>query len=128
MKFFAKKYALALTVVPALLFSLAACGEDTSEIKIYSDRVYVSDHLFISTGDSCNTLPDGYTAIGTVETLLSKTEPVESNNTSNCLEVGSELYLPDGIDLDDMTSSIKLYGKDNTDDEYEIFSLMLAID
>lgn len=37
------------------------------------------------------------------------------------MEVGSELYLPAGINLDDMTSSIKLYGKDNTNDEYEIF-------
>lgn len=128
MKLFAKKYVLVLTVISALLFSLAACGDDTSETKIYSDRVYVSDHLFISTGDRCDTLPEGYISIGTVETLLSKMEPVEINNASNCLEVGSELYLPAGIDLDDMTSSIKLYGKDNTDDEYEIFSLMFAID
>lgn len=128
MKFFAKKYVLVLTAILALLFCLAACGDDTSETKIYSDRVYVSDHLFISTGDQCDTLPEGYISIGTVETLLSKMEPVEIDNDSNCLEVGSELYLPAGIDLDDMTSSIKLYGKDNTDDEYEIFSLMFAID
>ncbi|ANU49374.1 hypothetical protein ADH76_25565 [Enterocloster clostridioformis] len=128
MKFFAKKSALALIVVFTLLFSLAACKDDTPEVKIYSDRVYVSDHLFISTGDSSDALPDGYTSIGIVETLLSKTEPVESNYASNCLEVGSELYLPAGINLDDMTSSIKLYGKDNTNDEYEIFSLMFVID
>lgn len=128
MKFFSKEYVLALTVIPALLFSLAACEDDTAETKIYSDRVYVSDHLFVSTEDRSDTLPDGYTSIGTVETLLSKMEPVEINNASNCLEVGSELYLPAGINLDDMTSSIKLYGKDNTDDEYEIFSLMFAID
>lgn len=128
MKFFTKKSALALIVVSTLLFSLAACEDDTPEVKVYSDRVYVSDHLFISTGDSSDTLPDGYISIGTVETLLSKTEPVESNNASNCLEVGSELYLPAGINLDDMTSSIKLYGKDNTNDEYEIFSLMFVID
>lgn len=127
MKFYAKKL-LVLTAISTLLFSLVACGDDTSEVKMYSDRVYVSDHLFISTGDRCDTLPDGYTYIGTVQTLLSKTEPVESNYTSNCLEVGSELYLPAGIDLDDLTSSIKLYGKDNTDDKYEIFSLMFAID
>lgn len=128
MKFYAKKYVLVLTVILALLFSLAACGGDTSETKIYSDRVYVSDHLFISTEDRCDTLPEGYISIGTVETLLSKMEPVEINSASNCLEVGSELYLPAGIDLDDMTSSVKLYGKDNTDDEYKIFSLMFAID
>lgn len=127
MKFFTKKYVLLLIFVPALLFSLAACEDNTSETKIYSDRVYVRDHLFISTGDSCDTLPDGYASIGTVKTLLSKTEPVERNNTSNCLEIGSELYLPNGVDLDDMTSSIKLYGKDNTDNEYKIFSLMFAI-
>lgn len=128
MNFFAKKHLFILRVVPLLLFSLSACKDDTSEVKIYSDRVYVDDHLFISTGEYCDALPDGYASIGTVETLLSKTEPVESNNASNCLEVGSELYLPAGIDLDDMTSSIKLYGKDNTDGEYKIFSLMFAID
>lgn len=90
MSFFTKKSALALIVVSTLLFSLAACEDDTPEVKVYSDRVYVSDHLFISTGDNSDTLPDGYTSIGTVETLLSKTEPVESNKASNCLEVGSD--------------------------------------
>lgn len=127
MNFSVKKYLFVLTFA-ALLLSLVACGDNISEIKIYSERVYVSDHLFVSTGDSCDTLPDNYTSIGTVEILLSKTEPVERNNASNCLEVGSELYLPAGIDLDDMTSSIKLYGRDNTDDGYKIFSLMFAID
>lgn len=49
MKFLAQKGALALIVASTLLFSLAACEDDTPEVKAYSDRVYISDHLFIST-------------------------------------------------------------------------------
>jgi len=60
------------------LFSLVAFEDDTPEVKVYSDRVYVSDHLFISTGNSSDILPDGYTSIGTVETLLAITEPVKT--------------------------------------------------
>lgn len=35
MKVFTKKSALALIVVSTLLFSLAACEDDTPEVKVY---------------------------------------------------------------------------------------------
>jgi len=126
MKSYYKKLIGAILIF-ALICCLPGCGNGTNEEKTYSDRVYVKDHLFISDEEANSELPDDYICIGTVETLLSKNEPVEANNASNCLSVGSELYLPDGVDLDNMTSPVKLYGKDKADSEYMIFSLMLAI-
>lgn len=121
------RYLSVLALVPLLLLGLSGCGEDTSESKEYSDRVYVSDHLFILDEETSDVLPDGYICIGTVETLLSKNEPIETNNASNCLDVGSELYLPGGADFEDISSSIKLYSKNDADNEYKIFSMMFAV-
>ena len=127
MKFCFPKKLISFTIVLAFLCSLSGCGDDPSEATIYSDRVYVSDHLFVSDEETDTVLPDNYIYVGTVETLLSKSEPAETNNASNCLAVGSTLYLPSNIDLEDVTSTIKLYAKNGLDDEYVIFSLMFAV-
>ena len=127
MKFYYRKMLVCIGSVLALLLCLSGCGNHTAQDKIFSDRVYVKDHLFTSDGETVEILPDNYICIGTVETSLSKNEPVEINNASNFLNVGSKLYLPEGIDLENITSPIKLYGKNESDIEYEIFSLMLAI-
>lgn len=121
------KKLVCICFVLVLLLCLPGCGKQTTQDKTFSDRVFAKDHLFISDGETSSTLPDNYICIGTVETLLSKNEPVEINNASNCLDVGSELYLPDSINFEDITSPIKLYGKSGSDNEYEIFSLMFAI-
>lgn len=120
------KHLFALALTPLLLIGLSGCG-DAPEVKQYSDRVYVSDHLFVSDGETSDTLPNGYTCIGTVETLLSKSEPVQTNFTSNCVDVGSELYLPEMANLEDQTSSVKLYAKIDSDETYQIFTMMIAI-
>lgn len=120
------KLLLSLVVVSLLMISITGCINTSAflEEKRYSDRVYVSEHLFLATEEISDTLPDNYSRIGTVENLVPRNEPVEINNSSNCLEVGSELYLNPTLDLNDKGSPVHLYAKVNGEKQYRVFSMM----
>ncbi len=120
------KLLLSLVLVSLMMIYLTGCKNTpaSSEEKRYSDRVYVSEHLFLATEEISDTLLDNYSRIGTVENFVPRNEPVEINNSSNCLEVGSELYLNPTLDLNDKGSPVHLYAKVNGEKQYRIFSMM----
>ena len=112
-----------------LLLSITGCANTpaSSVTKMYSDRVYTSDHLFLTTEEMSDILPDNYSCIGSVEKLVPREEPVETNNSSNCLAEGCELYLNSELDLNDKRSPVRLYAKVNGEKQYQVFSMMHAI-
>ncbi len=105
---------------------LAGCGGE-SGAKTYSERVYVSDHLFVTAQESADALPRGYACVGRVEKRLGQNEPVEENGVSNSLDIGCELYLDPAADLDDMESPVRLYAALPDESSYKIFLLMHAV-
>lgn len=123
------KLLLSLTLVFLLLISISGCGNTpaSSEEKTYSDRVYVSGHLFISTEETSDILPDNYSRVGMVENFIPKNEPVETNHSSNCLPEGCELYLNPDLDLNDKGTPVHLYAQIDGEKKYQIFSMMHAI-
>lgn len=123
------KLLLSFVLVLLLLVSITGCIKTSvsSEEKRYSDRVYISNHLFLSIEETSNILPDNYWCVGTIENFIPGNEPVETNNLSNCLPKGCELYLNPYLDLSDKESPVYLYAKIDGEKKYQIFSMMHAI-
>lgn len=123
------KLLLSLMLVFLLLIPITGCGNApaSSEEKTYSDRVYISGHLFLSTEKTSDILPENYSLVGTVEDFIPKNEPVETNHSSNCLPEGCELYLNPDLDLNDKGTPVHLYAKIDGEKKYQIFSMMHAI-
>ncbi|GAA4296903.1 hypothetical protein GCM10023142_36110 [Anaerocolumna aminovalerica] len=92
-----KKIALFLIGI-SIVLTISGCSsknDDNSnnELSDYKPMIYVQDNLYGETSDVVDALPDETVYIGTINKLVSQSEPmVHENFTSNTLPEGSELY------------------------------------
>lgn len=80
-----------------VLFLVAACTacEDTAKTQLsdYRPMLYVQDNLYGETSDIVNSLPDDAVYLGSIERVVSQSEPmIRKNFTSNVLGKGCEIY------------------------------------
>ncbi len=90
-----KKIALFLIGISSVL-TISGCSskkDNSNELSDYKPMLYVQDNLYGETSDVVDALPDGTVYIGTINKLVSQSEPmVHENFTSNALPESSELY------------------------------------